>query len=192
MQLAQSKLNSLKQQLAQFGSSGAGMDLPSGFQPNTQKTKTFLKRLEYGVNVQFAQSYYAFPATANLALTLGYKINDKSTIGVGGSYMAGMGSGWGDIRFSSQGVGLRSFMDWKLYKSYYITGGYEENYMTQFSSIAELQNRSAWQASALIGLERKYKISAKLTGTVQLLFDAFYKEEIPQGQMVKFRVGYTF
>jgi hypothetical protein len=192
MQLAQSKLNSLKQQLAQYGSSGAGMDLPAGFQPNGQKTKTFLKRIEYGVNVQFAQSSYAFPATANLGLTLGYKINDKSTIGVGGSYMAGMGTGWGDIAFSNQGVGLRSYMDWKIKKSYYVTGGYEENYMTQFSSIAELRNVSAWQKSALIGLERKYKISSKLTGNVQVLFDALYRQEIPQGQAIKCRVGYTF
>ncbi len=106
--------------------------------------------------------------------------------------MAGMGSGWGDIQFSSQGLGLRSFMDWKVYKSYYVTGGYEENYMTEFSSIAELQNRSAWQASALIGMERKYKISTKLTGTVQLLFDALYRQEIPQGQAIKIRVGYNF
>ena len=192
MQLAQSKLNSIKQQLAQYGSSGAGMDLPAGFQPNSQKTKTFLKRIEYGVSVQFAQSSYAFPATANLGLTLGYKISDKSTIGVGGSYMAGMGTGWGDITFSNQGVGLRSYMDWKIKGSYYVTGGYEENYMTQFSSIADLRNVSAWQKSALIGLERKYKISSKLTGNVQVLFDALYRQEIPQGQAIKFRVGYNF
>jgi hypothetical protein len=82
-------------------------------------------------------------------------------------------------------------MDWRIKKSYYVMGGYEENYMTQFSSIAVLRS-VAWQRSALIGLERKYKISSKLQGNIQLLFDALYRQEIPQGQMIKIRVGYNF
>jgi hypothetical protein len=194
MQVAQAKLTSLQQQLTKFGSSGGGgdMDLPPGFTPNTQKTKTFLRRIEYGANVQFAQAAYSFPATANIGLTLGYKINDKSTIGVGAAYVAGMGTGWNFIQYSSQSIGLRSYMDWKIKKTYYVIGGYEENYMTAFSSIADLRNVSAWQPSALIGLERKFKISAKLGGNVQVLFDMLYKEEVPEGQMIKFRVGYNF
>ena len=194
MQAAQAQLNSLQQQVARYGSSGGGgdLDLPSGFQPNTQKTKTFLKRIEYGVNVQFAQAAYSFPATANLGLTLGYKINDKSTFGVGLAYTAGMGTGWDHIQFSNQGVGLRSYMDWKIKKTYYVVGGYEENYMTSFAGIRDLKDVNAWQRSALIGLERKYKISSKLQGNVQLLFDALYRQEIPQGQRIKIRVGYNF
>jgi hypothetical protein len=82
-------------------------------------------------------------------------------------------------------------MDWRIKKSYYVMGGYEENYMTQFSSIAALRS-VAWQRSALIGLERKYKISSKLQGNIQLLFDALYRQEIPQRQMIKIRVGYNF
>jgi hypothetical protein len=193
MQVAQGQLNSLQNQITKYGSGGGGsdMDLPPGFQPNTQKTKTFLKRLEYGANVQFAQSTYSFPATANVALSLGYKINDKSTIGVGLAYLAGMGTGWDHIQFSNQGIGFRSSMDWKIKKTYYVVGGVEENYMTQFSNIAVLRN-VAWQKSALIGLERKYKINSKLQGNVQILFDALYKQEIPQGQMIKFRFGYNF
>jgi hypothetical protein len=193
MQAAQAQLTSLQNQITKYGSSGGGadMDLPSGFQPNTQKTKTFLKRIEYGVNVQFARAAYSFPATANVGVTLGYKINDKSTIGTGLAYTAGMGTGWDHIQFSNQGIGLRSYMDWRIKKSYYVMGGYEENYMTQFSSIAVLRS-VAWQRSALIGLERKYKISSKLQGNIQLLFDALYRQEIPQGQMIKIRVGYNF
>ena len=83
-------------------------------------------------------------------------------------------------------------MDWKIKKTYYVVGGYEENYMTAFSGIADLKNVNAWQKSLLIGLERKYKISAKLQGNVQVLFDMLYKQEVPQGQMIKFRVGYNF
>ena len=194
MQAAQAQLSSLQQQASKYTSAGSSgdMDLPPGFQPNTQKTKTFLKRLEYGANVQFARAAYDFPATANLGLTLGYKINDKSTIGVGLAYTAGMGTGWDHIQFSNQALGLRSYMDWKIKKSYYIIGGYEENYMTQFLSIADLRSVSAWQPAALIGLERKYKISPKMQGNVQLLYDALYAREVPRGQAIRVRVGYNF
>ena len=191
IQNAQSQLTGIQNSVSQYGVGGNNLDM-TNFKPNSQKTKTFLKRLEYGVNVQFAKSAYDFPATGNLGLSLGYKINDKSTVGVGASYNMGLGTGWSFIQFTSQGVGLRSFMDWKIKKTYYVTGGYELNYMSQFSSIAELQNRSAWQPSALIGLEKKYKISSKLQGNLQLLFDALYRQEIPAGQAIKLRVGYNF
>jgi hypothetical protein len=191
LQGAQTQITNIQNSLAKYGAGGQNLDMPN-FQPNSQKTKTLLKRLEYGMNVQFAKSAYDFPATGNLGLTIGYKINDKSTIGVGASYNIGLGTGWNFIQFTNQGVGLRSYMDWKIKKTYYVTGGYELNYMSQFASIEQLQNRSAWQPSALIGLEKKYKISSKLTGDMQLLFDALYRQEIPQGQAIKFRVGYNF
>ncbi|TDW97280.1 hypothetical protein [Dinghuibacter silviterrae] len=194
MQAAQGQLQSLQQQATRYASSGSSsdMDLPPGFQPNTQKTKTFLQRLEYGANVQFARAAYDFPATANLGLTLGYKINDKSTVGVGLAYTAGMGTGWNHIQFSNQALGLRSYIDWKIKKTYYVIGGYEENYMTAFSGIADLRDRSAWQPSALMGVEKKYKISSKVQGNIQLLYDVLYAEEVPRGQAIKIRVGYNF
>jgi hypothetical protein len=191
LQAAQSQVTSMQNAVGKFGAGGQDLDMPD-FKPNTRKTRTFLKRIEYGANVQFARSAYDFPATGNLGLSLGYKINDKSTAGIGLAYSLGLGTGWNNVAFSSQGLGLRSFMDWKIKKTWYVTGGYELNYMTEFNKIADLQNRSDWQPSALIGIEKKYKVSSKLTGNIQLLFDALYKQEIPQGQMFKFRVGYNF
>lgn len=89
MSQAQGQMSAIQAKLNQpGGQSAADMDLPPDFQPNTQKTKTFLKRLEYGANIQFAQGNAYFPSTTNIGLTLGYKINDKSTIGTGLSYMA--------------------------------------------------------------------------------------------------------
>ncbi len=191
LQAAQDQVTNMQNSLSKYGAGGQDMDM-SNFKPNTQKTKTFLKRIQYGANIQFAKSAYSFPATANIGLTAGYKINDKSTAGIGLAYTAGMGSGWNHISFSNQGLGLRSFMDWKIKKTWYVAGGYELNYMTQFGSISQLRDRSSWQPSALVGIEKKYRISQKVQGNIQLLYDALYKQEIPTGQMIKFRVGYNF
>jgi hypothetical protein len=191
LQSAASRMSGIQSAVSKYGAGGQELNMPS-FQPNGQKTRTFLQRLQYGANLQVTNSSYNFPTTVALGLALGYKINDKNTAGVGLSYNVGMGSGWNDIRLTNQGLGLRSYGDFQIKKTYYIVGGYELNYMTQFASIKQLQNRSAWQPSALIGLEKKYRISSKLQGNMQLLFDALYRQEIPQGQMFKFRVGYNF
>lgn len=191
MQQAQNQLSKMQNNVSKYGAGGQDLDMPN-FTPNQQKTKNFLGRLTYGFNLQLQKSTTYYPVTGNLGLSVGYKINDKSSVGAGISYDIGLGSGWSHMQFSSQGIGLRSYMDWKIKKTYYVVGGYEETYMTQFNNIAQLQNRSAWQPSALIGLEKKYKISSKLQGNLQLLFDALYKQEIPTGQMFKVRVGYNF
>ena len=134
-----------------------GGDLPD-FKPNMQKTKTFLQRLEYGFNMQFGKTNSLIPGTADLALSAGYKINDKSIIGLGASYKLGMGT-IQNIHFSHQGIGLRSFIDWKLpplfkqmRNGFFISGGYEINHNAGFKNIEQLKNYSAWQRSALLGV----------------------------------------
>ncbi|OJW53526.1 MAG: hypothetical protein BGO55_00100 [Sphingobacteriales bacterium 50-39] len=188
---AQDKLRAMRDNVTKYGAGGQDMDIP-GFIPDQQKTKTFLQRLTYVFNLQLARSSTYFPNTGNLGFSVGYKIKDKSTAGVGLSYDLGLGSGWDHIHFSSQGLGLRSFMDWRVKSSYYLAGGFEENYLIAFHNIAQLRNYSTWQGSALVGLEKKYRISQKMQGNIQLLYDILYKRELPPGQMLKFRVGYSF
>ncbi len=53
------------------------------FKPNNQKIKSFLKRLEYTTDVQFSKTNSLLPNTANIGLGIGYKLNDKSIIGIG-------------------------------------------------------------------------------------------------------------
>lgn len=190
VQLAQSELGKVKDNLAKYGSSGGEVTIPD-FKPNNQKTKSFLRRLEYGVNVQFAKSTTFFPTTGDLGFSVGYKLNDKSTVGVGLSYKIGFGRGWSDMGLSSEGIGFRSFMDWKIKGTFYVAGGYEWNHLA-FGSIAALKDKSGWQQSGLIGVEKKYRINNKVKGNMQLLFDILYRQQAPPGQLVKFRVGYNF
>jgi phage host-nuclease inhibitor protein Gam len=188
IQAAQSQLNQLKNKFSGTGNTG---DMPD-FKPNNQKTKSFLQRLEYGFNFTTAKTNYYFPNTADIGLSLGYRINDKSVAGVGMSYKMGLGKGFKDIRLSNEGIGLRSFLDWKLKGSLYISGGYELNYRARFYSVAVLKPYSAWQRSALLGISKKYSVSKKLKGNMQLLYDFLWKEQVPVGEKIKFRIGYNF
>jgi hypothetical protein len=163
-----------------------------GFKPNGQKTKSIWKRLEYGTDLQFESSSNLLPTIADLALSLGYRLNDNGTIGVGVAYKAGLGNGIQHIQFSSQGLGLRSYIDWKVKKNLYLSGGYEQNYLSSFQSLDQLKVPSAWQKSGLIGLSRKYRVSNKVKGKLQLLFDFLSYNQVPKAQPIVFRVGWSF
>jgi hypothetical protein len=85
LQQAQSQLQELKGKLLKYGSGNSEDEMPD-FKPNGQKTKSFLQRLEYGTNMQTTRSNGFFPVTSDLGLSMGYKLNEKSIIGIGASY----------------------------------------------------------------------------------------------------------
>ena len=194
LQLAQSQVRQLKDQLIKWGSGSSEDIMPDGFKPNNRKTKSFLKRLEFGSNVQAQTARFMFPATTDLGLSLGYKLNDKSVVGIGASYKVGLGTGWRSFEITHQGLGLRSFLDWKIKGSFWISGGYEQNYRTEIKNIDQLKNQSAWQKSGLIGVSKVVSVKSKLfkKTKVQLLWDFLSYEQVPQAPPIIFRVGYNF
>lgn len=190
VQQAQSELNKLKDKVNQLGGSSSDMVMP-GFKPNNQKTKSFWKRMEYGLNIQSQKINAFLPTTSDIALTAGYKLNDKSTMGIGMGYKLGWGRNIRNIHLTSQGISLRSYLDIKLKGSIWISGGYEENYQHEFTKLDQLKDVNAWQQSGLIGLTKKYKVGKK-NGNLQLLWDFLSYSQVPRTTALKFRMGYSF
>ena len=192
MQAAQNELSKLKDKVLKAGGGSSDAEIPD-FKPRQTKTQTFKQRLEFGNNFQFAKNNSLVPATADLGLSLGYKLNDRSVIGIGASYKMGMGS-IQHISITHQGIGLRSFVDWKLKKQFYLSGGYEMNYNAAFKNIQQLQNYGTWQNAGLVGLSKKINVKTKWTkGTkLSLLYDMLSRQHVPVSQPVVFRVGYNF
>lgn len=194
IQAAQNQLQQLKNKIMKFGGGSSDAVMPEGFKPNSQKTKSFKERLEYGTNLQMQKGNGFWPNAADIGLSIGYKLNDKSIIGIGGSYKLGLGRGFNAIRFSSEGVGFRSFIDWKIKGNFWISGGYEMNYRTAFNSISQLQNLNAWQQSGLIGISKTISIKTKFfkKTKLMLLWDLLSYRQVPRTQPVVFRIGYNF
>ncbi|HVU57929.1 MAG TPA: hypothetical protein VHD83_22865 [Puia sp.] len=192
IQAAQSRFNSYKDKLLKAGGGNSDQDAPD-FRPNAQKTKTFWRRLEYGANFQTTKNNY-FPTTTDFGLSAGYKLNDRSTIGIGASYKLGWGSGIQHIAFTSQGVGLRSYLDVKIKGSFSATGGYEYNHATPFASVQQLREWSEWTRSGLIGVSKTVSMKSRVfkKTKVQLLWDFLSYEQVPRTQAVLVRVGYDF
>ncbi|OQP46227.1 hypothetical protein A4H97_31180 [Niastella yeongjuensis] len=199
LQAAQSQLNTLKDKLNKLGGSGSGdMEIPD-FKPNNQRTKSFWQRLEYGTNLQTAKNNF-FPVTTDVGLSVGYKLNDKNTIGVGASYKMGWGQDIKHIKITNQGMGLRSYIDVKLKGSFYLSGGLEYNYQPigsdslNTNTVMHWNEISSWSKSGLIGISKIVSVKSKFfkKTKLQLLFDFLSYQQVPRTQPIKFRVGYNF
>jgi hypothetical protein len=193
MQEAQGKLNELKKKLGKLQKGSSNAEMPEGFSPNSQKTKSFFKRLEYGTNIQTQKSTNLFPVTSDIGLSLGYKLNDKSIIGIGASYKIGMGRGWNNVRITNEGVGLRSYIDWKIKGSFWFTGGFEQNHKTRFQDFDQLKNVNEWQQSGLIGLSKVVSLKTKFfkKTKLQLLWDFLSYQQVPRTQAFTYRIAYS-
>ena len=194
IQDVQDQAGSLQSLTSRLGLANKGdLGMPD-FKPNSQKTKSFWKRLEWGTNIQSQKAKLYFPATTDIAFSVGYKLNDKSVIGIGGSYKAGLGESWQKIEITHQGIGLRSFIDWKIKGDFCITGGYEQNYRAVFNDLDDLRNLNGWQQSGLIGVTKNVTIKSKMFRKMkfQLLWDFLSYKQRPVTEPLLFRVGYNF
>jgi hypothetical protein len=191
LQAAQAQLNQLKDKLTKLGSGSGDMDMPD-FRPDGQRTKSFLQRLEIGTNLQSTKSNFVFPNTTDLGLSVGYKLSDKSIIGIGGSYKVGWGKDIRNIVITSQGAGLRSFLDIKLKGSFFASGGFEYNFQPTDSVL--VGQRGTWSQSGLVGLTKIVSLKTKFfkKTKVQLLWDFMSYGQQPRKQPIIFRVGYNF
>jgi hypothetical protein len=190
---AQAQLKKLQNSITGFGRRGSDDIMPEGFKPNSQKSKSVLQRIEVGTNFQTQKGSNYFPNNTDLGLSLGYKLNDKSIIGIGASYKMGMGRGWDAIKFTSEGGGLRSFIDWKIKGSFWISGGFEMNYRSAFNRFDQLRNYSSWQRSGLIGISKSMPIKTRFfkKTKIQMLWDFLSYQQIPKTQPIVFRIGYN-
>lgn len=97
------------------------------------------------------------------------------------------------MRITHQGVGLRGFLDWKIKKSIWISGGYEMNYRSLITDFTQLQDYSQWQRSGLIGLSKSIPIKTKFfkNSKVLLLWDFLSYEQQPRTQPLFMRLAYN-
>lgn len=194
MQAAQSQLNELKNKILKGGGGSSDAAMPEGFKPNEQRAKSFWKRFELGTNMQTVRANSFFPVTSDVAMSVGYKPNSKSIFGIGASYKIGLGRGWDKIKITNEGIGLRSFIDWKIKGSFWLSGGFEMNYRTTFNDFEQLKNLDGWQQSGLIGISKSVPVKSKFfkKTKVMMFWDFLSSQQIPKTQPIIFRVGYNF
>ena len=190
IQQSQRQLNQLHERLNKLGGQSSNdIDIPD-FKPNSQRTKSFWQRLQINTDLQTNRGTNRLPNTADIAAGFSFKIDDKKQVGTQLVYKAGLGNGLNNIQITHQGFGYRFYADVKFKKSFWLTGGYEQQYMAGFRSLNELRNGSYWRSSALAGLSKKWKFKKK-GGEMKLLYDFLWNRKV-NGQRLVWRTGFTF
>lgn len=192
-QSAEQHLDQFKSKLNRLGGGSGDIDMPK-FIPNNQRTKTFFHRLEYATNLQTTRTNYYFPTVTDFGLSVGYKLNNSSTAGLGIAYKLGWGNGIRNIALSSSGAALRSFVDVKIKGSFSATGALEYNYTTPFTGFQQIRKLERWSRSGLIGVSKTVSVKSTVfkKTKLQLLFDFLSFRQIPKTQPILFRLGYNF
>jgi len=160
------------------------IDKPS-FRINPMRGKLFLQRIEKQYNWQTNRASVDKPATLEMSAMVGFKHSPKLTYGIGVAGVVGLGQGWDKIKLTLEGLGIRTFLTWELLYGFGAYGGYERTFKTDvFSKTNQLEglnssthNAPTYSESALLGLTKKYSISEKYNGAIQLLYDAWWNEK---------------
>jgi hypothetical protein len=193
LQAAHSQLNQLKDKICQSGGESSGDIVPENFKPNNQKGKSFWQRIELGSTMQSQRATNLFPLTSDIGLSIAYKFSNEAAAGLGTCYKLGWGKGWNNVRITHQGFAFRTFIDYKLKGSVWVTGGYEHNYKSLIRNIDQLRNQSSWQKSGLIGISKVIPVKSKLfrITKLQLLWDFLSYSQIPATPPILFRIGHN-
>lgn len=191
IQQAQSQLSELKNKINKMGGGSSDDEMPEGFKANQAKTLSFIKRIKLNADFQTTRHNKFFPVNSDVGFSLSYLLNSNSHFSLGTSFKMGWGSGFNQIRLSSQGASVRAGIDWRLKGNLFIAGNYEQNYFSEIRNIDQLRDYSSWKTACLFGLSKKYSVGKKRGGEMRLLYDVFYNRPPVRTQPLVIRIGYS-
>lgn len=157
------------------------------FRVNPMRGLPFSKRIEKQWNFQTNRATVdGTPAMLQLSAMTGFKHTPNLTYGAGIATCIGLGRNWNNIKFSFEGLGLRTFAEWQWQCGIGAYAGYElmfkqASFIKNSEAVPALKenihNTNTYNESILIGLTKRYRINDKMNGSIQLLYDIWYKEK---------------
>jgi hypothetical protein len=174
-----------------LGASGKSASEP---QINTESVKPASKRFSFSTDIRSQRSNGWLPAYSEIGLNIGYRLSQNFIGGIGVSGRVGWGKGFSEFKVSMEGVGIRSFVDYKIKGGFYATGGFEAIY----DPLPDLQSRvttfSQWQKNGLIGLKKGFRIKNGFIkgASMKLMWNYLSYSQRGVVPPFDFRIGYDF
>lgn len=182
LKAATGTLKQSKQSLRQL----KNINKPS-FRVNPMRGLPFSKRIEKQWNFQTNRATVdGKPAMLQLSAMAGFKHTPKLIYGAGVATSIGLGRNWNNIQFSFEGLGVRTFAEWQWQYGIGAYAGYERMFKkatfistneTIPSAKENTHNTNTYNESILIGLTKRYRINDKMNGSIQILYDIWYREK---------------
>lgn len=157
------------------------------FKINPMRGLPLAHRIEKQFNWQTNRSTLdGKPAMLQASVMAGFRHTPRLSYGVGIATSIGLGQNWNNLKLSFQGLGLRTYVSWQLIYGVGLYAGYERMYkqaafietkqVTQ-ELIPTAHNTGTHYESILAGLTKTYNINNKWNGSIQILYDAWWKEK---------------
>jgi hypothetical protein len=175
------------------------------WKPNPLKTKRIIDRFNYGGNFQPNRRNVLFPLGGTLAGQLSFQATQSIDIGLGAACILGfmndrqIGNGFGEMpilkSFGTAGIGLRSFFEVRMAKSFFLMGSGELNYMRSgntnvVGTPAGRIGLTNQNAGLFFGLKIKYPTKSLSAPSLEILYDLLH-ERTDQPAIV-IRAGINF
>lgn len=157
------------------------------FKINPMRGLPLSKRIEYQYNWQTTRATYdGKPAVFSMSAMAGFKHTPRLSYGAGTATSIGLGTNWNNIRFTFEGFGFRTYTAWLWQYGIGAYAGYERMYkqavfVTQSETTPVItetpHNKNNYSEAILIGLTKAYRINNKMNGSIQVLYDIWWKEK---------------
>lgn len=157
------------------------------FKINPMRGLPLSKRIEYQYNWQTTRATHdGRPAVFSISAMAGFKHTPRLSYGAGIATSIGLGTSWNNIRFTFEGIGLRTYTSWQWQYGIGAYAGYERMYkqavfVTQSETTPAItetsHSKKNYNEAVLMGLTKTYRINDKMNGSIQVLYDIWWKEK---------------
>lgn len=158
------------------------------FKVNPMRGLPLRERIEQQYNWQTTRATIdGKPAMFQFTAMAGFKHTPTLMYGVGIGTAIGLGTSWNNIRFSFEGIGIRTFAEKQLFYGIGVYTGYERMYKqtalfnnenrTERPGNINQHNTTKYYESVLIGISKRYRINENWNGSLQVLYDVWWKEK---------------
>jgi len=181
----QKQMTKLKKKYSSLANSG---DLSSGVKRNSLEGRPWDERIVFGgnFNVQIGE-----PVKVDLSPIIGYKVIKPLTIGVGATYRVDIGFDPNKTtQYDNQVYGYNAYISYDIIKQFFAYVEYDYMAGVKSDTLTDAKT-TLWQPALAAGIGRSFKVHAKLTGTVMLLYHVVNSPiKNPSGNPLQVKFGF--
>ncbi len=164
------------------------IDKPS-FKVNPMRGLPFGRRIEKQYNWQTSRATIdGKPAMFQFSAIAGFKHTPRLSYGGGLATSIGLGKNWNNIRFTFEGLGLRTYAQYKVIWGIGAYAGYERMFKRvvftgkdantiEYNKKENQHNTRQYSEAVMLGVTKDYRINEKWNGSLQVLYDVWWKEK---------------
>ena len=141
----------------------------------------FRKRIDVGYTWQASRASQVGdrPAILEVGGIAGYRQTPRLTYGVGLGLSTGLGRNWNNIKLSFEGLSLRGYLSYDVIYGFGAFAGYERWVGDDSPTLAENKLERVGRRRTddfQLGITKAYKVNSKWKGSIQVLYDIWWKD----------------